>query len=334
MKCLRVATIALLLVFHLTCAFAIDRPLQFDKPEEVVAWLYRDFGWECFLAHYFEKDILINQPKSVLEQYFVLGLSDLIVRDRAFERRTKELGHIDFVLLFGSQDTDGVCNLRIKRTPDTNKVMVLYDQNGQRDIMEMQFDTVQTNKGLRISDIHYKLRKSDISSEKRFSLQELLSQPYEQKTDLPTGWRYPSAEELSDELGRKDSPTKYTKAVTDFNGDGIDDEAYLLKSTTFSGEGLLVRLSDKQKGFRWVTLATIDWGKEYPKVNLSMGVDIAKPGEYKTACGKGYWACEKGEPAVLKLKRPAIDYFKFESANSFFYWDDKTNRFKRIWMSD
>ena len=107
--------------------------------------------------------------------------------------------------------------------------------------------------------------------------------------------------------------------VADFNGDGIDDEAYLVKSTKFSGEGLFVCLSDKQKGYRWLTLATIDWGEKYPNVNLSMGVDIVNPGEYKTACGKGYYECEKGEPKVLKLNRPAINYSKFESANSFFF---------------
>lgn len=151
---------------------------------------------------------------------------------------------------------------------------------------------------------------------------------------LPEGWRYPTIEELSDEPDRNDSPTKYIKAVADFNGDGITDKAYLFKSTEFSGEGLLVRLSDKQKGFRWLVLATIKWRKDYPKVNLCMGIDIVKPGKYKTACGKGYYECEKGEPEVLKLKRPAINYFKFGSANSFFFWDDKTNSFKSIGISD
>ncbi len=72
-----------------------------------------------------------------------------------------------------------------------------------------------------------------------------------------------------------------------------------------------MHLSDKQKGFKWIVLAKTDWGKEYPKVNLAMGVDVAKPGEYKTACGKGYFACAEGEPAILRLNRPAIDYFKF-----------------------
>lgn len=151
---------------------------------------------------------------------------------------------------------------------------------------------------------------------------------------LPEGWRLPTAEELSSEANRKDSPTKYAKVIADFNGDGINDEAFLLKSTKFSGEGLFVRLSDGQKGFKWMKLDVIDWGEEYPKVNLSMGISVAKPGAYKTACGKGYFECKEGEPEVLKLRQPAIDYFRFESANSFFVWDEKTKSFKRIWMSD
>jgi hypothetical protein len=151
---------------------------------------------------------------------------------------------------------------------------------------------------------------------------------------LPEGWRYPTKEELSDELERGDSPTKYAKAVADFNGDGIDDQAYLLMSTKYSGHGLLVYLSNKKKGFKWVTLAKIDWGKKYPKGDLGMGVDVVKPGKYKTACGKGYFKCEKGEPEILELKRPSINYFKLGSASSFFFWDNKTNGFNRIWISD
>ena len=151
---------------------------------------------------------------------------------------------------------------------------------------------------------------------------------------LPGGWRYPTVDELSEVPGRKESPSKYTKAVADFNGDGINDEAYLLKSTTFNGQGLLVRLSDKRNGYKWLQLDTIDWGKEKPEVKLSVGVDIAPPGEYETVYGKGYFENPKGEPEVLRLERPAINYFQFESANSFFYWDNKTEKFMRIWISD
>jgi hypothetical protein len=65
-----------------------------------------------------------------------------------------------------------------------------------------------------------------------------------------------------------------------------------------------------------------------------MGIKSAKSGKYKTACGKGYWDCKKGEPAELNLRMPAMDLFQYESANSFFVWDSKIKKFKRIWMSD
>jgi hypothetical protein len=49
------------------------------------------------------------------------------------------------------------------------------------------------------------------------------------------------------------------------------------------------------------------------------GIDLVKPGEYKTACGKGYgdYACAHGEPDVLKLHKPAIDLFYTESSTRF-----------------
>jgi hypothetical protein len=179
MKNWKRARSALLLALSAMCALAADRPARFAKPEDVVAWLYRDFGWECFIAHSFDEDILIDQPRPILERYFDPKLAERIARDRAFVERTREVGRIDFVLLFGSQDPDGVGNLRISRSPGSNGVKVVYDQNGEQDIMEMRFDVVKTAKGLRIADIHYQPRESDAGPETRFSLLELLGQPYD-----------------------------------------------------------------------------------------------------------------------------------------------------------
>jgi hypothetical protein len=168
-----------LLGCNLFCALAaVERPARFVSAEEVVAWLYRDFGWECFLAHSFEEDILCDQPQQVLKRYFTPQLSDWIVRDRAYVEKTRELGHVDFVLLFGSQDPDGVGNLRIERLPGTDKVKVVYDQNGERDVMELQFAAVETDKGWRIADIRYISGESAGRPGPGFSLLEILSQPY------------------------------------------------------------------------------------------------------------------------------------------------------------
>ena len=71
-----------------------------------------------------------------------------------------------------------------------------------------------------------------------------------------------------------------------------------------------------------------------PLMIHAMGIEKVSHGRYKTACGKGYWDCKKGEPSEIVIEHDAINYFKTESANSYFYWDAKTKKFKRIWMSD
>ena len=153
------------------------------------------------------------------------------------------------------------------------------------------------------------------------------------ESELPSGWRFPTPEDLSGNFIRKVSKKDYIVANEDFNGDGLEDHAYIVKSTNFSGEALI--LNHSQNGdYKWEVLDIISWGGKYPDVGLSMGVDSVPPGEYKTACGKGYWECESDEVPLLKLGFPAISYFRFESAASFFYWDENSATFKRIWIND
>jgi len=151
--------------------------------------------------------------------------------------------------------------------------------------------------------------------------------------ELPVGWRAPTEKELASEPLRNNSPTKNAEIVGDLNGDSKIDRAYLFKSTEYSGEGLLVSLSSPS-GYVWKVLARIDWGEQYPSVDLAMGIDIAEPGNYKTACAKGYWECRPDEPETLVLKSPGIWYFRFESAASIWYWDNNREEFKQIWLSD
>jgi hypothetical protein len=67
---------------------------------------------------------------------------------------------------------------------------------------------------------------------------------------------------------------------------------------------------------------------------LLMGVSLVPPGTYKTACGKGYGRCGPDEPREVVLKHPGIDYFRFESANSFIFWDEASRQLRRVWISD
>lgn len=65
-----------------------------------------------------------------------------------------------------------------------------------------------------------------------------------------------------------------------------------------------------------------------------MGLAVLPEGRYRTACGKGYFECEEGEPEEIDVKFPALSFFKFESAASAFYWDRRDAAFKKIWLSD
>jgi hypothetical protein len=65
-----------------------------------------------------------------------------------------------------------------------------------------------------------------------------------------------------------------------------------------------------------------------------MGIAKVKPGEYETACGKGYWACDKDEPEKLKTKRDAVEFFKDESASSVYVYNPMKHQFISIATSD
>ncbi|MDA8082532.1 MAG: hypothetical protein M0024_02600 [Nitrospiraceae bacterium] len=163
---------------------------------------------------------------------------------------------------------------------------------------------------------------------KRMLIALALLLPMELHAQDITDWRKPDNKELgSDYSWRKEAPELFLTAKADFDGDGKADTARLLINGKKNQMGLLVTLAAKRNAS--ILLEATD-----KKEITNMGIKTVKPGQYKTACGKGYWDCKKGEPEILKLKQPAIDFFAYESANSYFVWDKKANAFKRIWMSD
>ncbi len=172
---------SLLSVLILVCAtitYAANSS-QPESPESVVQSLYRDFGWELKSVSN-SKKLLIDQPSKVLNRYFTPKLAELIKKDRKHEIKTKDLGHLDFVLLCGSQDPDGITNLRIAGKPGKDIVTATYDQNGEKDVMKIEFNTQKTKSGWRISDVRYKARKSKAFPAPGIDLRlfDLLSQPY------------------------------------------------------------------------------------------------------------------------------------------------------------
>jgi hypothetical protein len=146
--------------------------------------------------------------------------------------------------------------------------------------------------------------------------------------ELPSGWRRPISGEASGEWRQK-SRARFLVVNGDFDGDGKPDTAELLVNPSSNKFALFVRLSSTQK---WQPVGESADIKALDRC----GIDLVKPGEYKTACGKGYgdYACAHVEPDILKLSTPAIDFFYTESSDSIFYWDAGTKAFRESLISD
>lgn len=145
---------------------------------------------------------------------------------------------------------------------------------------------------------------------------------------MPEGWRVPISEEVKQDW-RNDKHHRYLSIKADFNWDGIDDEAILLIRQKGKGIALFTFISE---GAQFKTYI-LDELEDAGWLDV-MGINVVEKGIYKTACGKEYFECKPGEPEDLVLKYPCIDYFKVESANSYFYWDQNKYKFNRIWISD
>lgn len=145
---------------------------------------------------------------------------------------------------------------------------------------------------------------------------------------IPSGWCYPSDAEL-DSQWRRRSPDRFALAKGDFDGDGTVDQALLLVMCKGRQVGLFAILSSSSSNKPKLLVRD-----KSPLDIQVMGISVVKAGTYPTACGKGYWDCEKGEPTEIGMKADAIEYFKTEGASSYFYWDKSVKRLKRIWITD
>jgi hypothetical protein len=150
------------------------------------------------------------------------------------------------------------------------------------------------------------------------------------KPQFPAGWKPATKSDYSDEnlSFRKNQVPNHIEG--DFNDDGIKDQAWILINTSQKTFGVFVFLGAENGSYKMIMLD--EHKRETEK--LFMGISLLEPGQYKTACGKGYWECKEDETEILTLRNPGINYFAFESANSVFYWNSRKSEFTRIWMSD
>ncbi len=112
----------------------------------------------------------------------------------------------------------------------------------------------------------------------------------------------------------------------DFDGNGVEDEAWLVINESGSGWKLIALMNGDKTAITLV--AAEDGNPQY------FGIEEVPPGEYRTACGKGHWECAADEPSVLNLKNPGFRFFKFESASTLWFWDESSGRLREIAESD
>ena len=146
---------------------------------------------------------------------------------------------------------------------------------------------------------------------------------------FPAGWRSPTAEELQDSW-RDKCPNRCAWIAGDFNGDKLVEGAFLAVHEKRKVFGLLAFVYSAPSKASWFVLDEIN----DPSWVTIMGVQLYLPGTYRVVCSESEKQCGPDGKKPLRIGKPAISYFKYESASSVFYWHEPKNRFVRVWESD
>jgi hypothetical protein len=120
---------------------------------ELVARLYKDFGWQAFATNEVFGEGLEHQGKEALMRYFSPELAELLVKDRACQRKEQGICRLDFDILFDSQDPV-VTDLDVKMG-SAGKVRVSFKNlvNGQT--TNIQFVVAHSGGKPKIVDVLY-----------------------------------------------------------------------------------------------------------------------------------------------------------------------------------
>lgn len=142
-------------------------------------------------------------------------------------------------------------------------------------------------------------------------------------------WQPIALERLEDtidyKLFRVKHPTGYLRADGDFNGDGKPDHAEYLENRRTGDIRLVAFVSTKSGEPAQHVLDELDFGGV-----ARMGLSTSKPGQRRTVCKRYDWPdCNVD---TITLRYDSIDYFRFESASSYFYYH--SGAFYRLWESD
>ncbi len=151
------------------------------------------------------------------------------------------------------------------------------------------------------------------------------------QTPAPEGWRFPGdADYVDDWLAHRETHPVPFRVGADFNGDGATDNAWIVISKKGDAGGLCVLLARSPGPPEVVWL---DKGKMVFKPQR-VAIAAVPPGKYRTACGKGYFECDAGEPGELDLSLPSFELVYFGKTSVLFWWDAARRSFRATTMSD
>lgn len=145
---------------------------------------------------------------------------------------------------------------------------------------------------------------------------------------IPDGWRLPNASDRTGEWEGVDVPFHIRG---DFNGDGIADEAWILFRKNSSAWAVFVFLGAGDGTFRSIKLLE---ERNAPAQRFVLETIRPSKIKFRTACGKGYFECARGEPSTIQFRLPSISFCLRESSCSVFVWQTHAARFQQIRMSD
>jgi hypothetical protein len=145
----------------------------------------------------------------------------------------------------------------------------------------------------------------------------------------PSGYRFPTEKDIIDDWKEWKSPIQ---VKADFNGDRIEDHAWILLKQKGPGWGVFVFLGRKREKPQILKLE--ENNGESPAQRF--GISLAPPSntKWKTACGKGYFKCKPGEPKEIQITLPSIEFCLIESVCYLFMWDKKSGSFQKVQLSD
>ena len=74
---------------------------------------------------------------------------------------------------------------------------------------------------------------------------------------------------------------------------------------------------------------------EFPDVSKlpAMGIKRVAPDRYPTACARGL-DCAEDEPRYIIVKHDAIDYFRHDQSNRYYYWNESRHAFAQVGIND